>query len=421
VPTLKEVTGFVDWPAQRWNPHSLLVVGQIAVALVVMVCSGLCLRNLIRLRGVDPGFDPAQVLAVSFEDWTFNGLGPEHIRFMEDLRTRVSRLPGVKSASLSMTIPLGESGGVTRVTHMEGSNLPPGRSVYQEYGVVGPGYFQTLGQSVSAGREFTVHDGPEAAKVMIVNEIMARRYWSNESPIGKRVTFIGGPEKPGEIREIIGVVQAAKVRSILEESQPLAYVPLAQRPLGLPPVLLIRAAGHPRSLIPMLRAEVEALGPPLPCDIRTVAERVSGLLLPQRILTVILNLFGFVGLWLSATGIYAVMAYAVRQRTREIGIRIALGARGQDVVALVLFKGTLLLLLGLGLGVGLSLAATRLLASQLGRIRQWDKYSLQDISVWDPATYAVAMLLIVMVTLIACYLPARRAARIDPMVALRYE
>jgi predicted permease len=423
VPTLKESAGFVDLPTRRWNPHSLLVVSQIAVALVVLVCSGLCLRNLIGLRSVDPGFDPAQVLAVSYEDnWLFNQLGPEHNRFMEDLRERVSGLPGVKSANLSIHIPLAGGGvGMTPVTHLEGFDLPPGRSVVQEFGMVGPGYFQTLSQSLLTGREFTAGDGPEAPKVMVINEVMARRYWPNESPVGKRVTFSRGREKLAEVREVVGVVKAAKVRSILEESEPIAYLPMAQRPSGFPPVLLIRVTGDARSLIPALREEVKALGPPLPCDIRTVAERVSGLLLPQRILTAILNLLGLVGLLLSATGIYAVMAYTVRQRTREIGIRIALGARGQDVIVPVLLRGTLLLIIGLGLGVGLSLAGTRLLASRLGQIREWDKYFLQGITTWDPATYAGTILVIAAVTLIACYLPARRAARVDPMVALRCE
>jgi putative ABC transport system permease protein len=413
----------VDLPARRWNLHSQLVVGQIAVALVVMVCSGLCLRNLIGLRSVDPGFDPAQVLAVSFEEgWLFNQVGPEHVRFMEDLRERVNGLPGVKATSLSIHIPLAGGGvGTTRVTHIEGFDLPPGRSILQEFGIVGSRYFQTLSQSVLAGREFTVQDGPKAPKVMVVNEFMARRYWPNDSPIGKRVTFISGRKEGTEVREVVGVVKAAKVRSILEESTPLAYLPLAQRPLGFPPVLLVRVAGDVRTLVPALREVVKALGPPLPCDIRTVADRVSGLLLPQRILTVILNLFGLVGLLLSATGIYAVMAYAVRQRTREIGIRIALGARGQDVVVPVLLRGTVLLLLGLSLGVGLSLAGTQLLASRLPQIREWDKYFLQGIYTWDPATYAGAILVIIAVTLTACYLPARRAAKVDPMVALRYE
>ena len=246
-------------------------------------------------------------------------------------------------------------------------------------------------------------------------------YWPNDSPIGKRVTFISGGEGGTEVREVVGVVKAAKVRSILEESTPLAYLPLAQRPLGFPPVLLVRVAGDARAWFPALREVVKALGPPLPCDIRTVAERVSGLLLPQQILTVILNLFGFVGLLLSATGIYAVMAYAVRQRTREIGIRIALGARGQDVMMPILRRGALLLMVGLGLGLGLSLAGTRLLASRLPQIREWDKYFLQGIYTWDPATYAGTILVTVAVTLTACYLPARRAAKVDPMVALRYE
>ncbi len=217
------------------------------------------------------------------------------------------------------------------------------------------------------------------------------------------------------------MVRSAKVHSLLEESKPIAHVPMVQHKVPFRPVLLIRATGNPRSLIPALQGVVKALGPPLPCDIRTVADRVSRLLLPQRIVTVILNLFGFVGLLLSATGIYAVMAYAVRQQTREIGIRMALGARGQDVMVPLLLKGTVLLTMGLCLGVGLSLAGTRLLASRLGQIRQWDRYFLQGVYAWDPVTYVGATLVIVVVTLAACYLPARRAARVDPMMALRYE
>jgi putative ABC transport system permease protein len=419
VPALKETAGYADLPARRWNPHNLLVVAQITVAVIVMVCSGLCLRNLVGLRSIDPGFDPANVLAVSLEGWPLDR--PELGRFMDNLHERVTQLPGVMSASLSLCIPLSEAGSMTQVTHIEGTETRRGKKIDQHLGIVSPGYFQTLGQALLAGRDFSIRDGPDCAKVTVVNEVMARRYWPNQNPIGKRVTLSGGRDKPDEVWEVVGVVEAVKVRSILEESRPIAYLPIAQRPSVIPPVLLIRGTGDPRSLIPAIRREVTALEPPLPFEIRTVAEQVSQLLLPQQILTGILNIFGFVGLVLSAMGIYAVMAYAVRQRTREIGIRMALGARSHHILASVLLRGAVLLIIGLSLGLGVSLAGARLLASLLPLIRQWDKFFLRDVYTWDPLTYVAAALVIAVVTLLACYLPARRAARIDPMVALRYE
>jgi len=417
IPALKESTGYTDLSTRRRNPHNVLVVGQIAVAFIVTVCSGLCLRNLTGLKGIDPGFDPARIVAVSLspEVWP-NHNRPELRRFFEDLQQRVDLLPGVRSSGLALNAPLTEGGGMTQMTGIEGYDLPSGKTRTLHFGMVGPGCFQTLGQTLLAGRDFTDHDGP----VIIVDEAFAHHYWPNQDPIGKHITLNAKRGQAAPVREVVGVVRAVKLRSILEESRPWAYIPLAQRP-EFTPALLVRTDNNPKTLVPMIQKEAAAIQPAPNCDIRTVAERVLGLLLPQRILTGILNSFALVGLLLSATGIYAVMAYAVRQRTREIGIRIALGAQDRHVLAPVLLRGALLLTVGLGLGLALSLAGTRLLASRLPQIREWDKFFLHGIYTWDPQTYAGATLVIIVVVLLACYVPARRAAKVDPMVALRYE
>jgi putative ABC transport system permease protein len=420
VPALKESTGYIALPARHWNPHNLLVVGQIMVAVVVTVCSGLCLRNVIELKYTDPGFDPARIIAIRIDQEGWLTDRPELRLFMEDLQERVNHLPGVRSTGLTLSAPLGESGGKTQMTNIEGFDLPPGIKPDLYHGIVSSGYFQTLGQTLLAGRDFTVHDGPNAPAVMIIDEVFARRYWPDQDPIGKHVTLTSTMRQRTPVRTIVGIVKAVKLRSILEESRPWAYFPLAQHP-RFTPALLVRTDGSPKALIPMIRDEAAAIQPAPGCDVRTVGERIWQLLLPQRILTGILNSFALVGLFLSATGIYAVMAYAVRQRTHEIGIRIALGAQDRHVLAPVLLRGVLLLTLGLGLGLSLSLAGARLLTGLLPQIREWDKFFLRGIYTWDPLTYIGATLVIVIVTLTACYIPARRAAKIDPMEALRYE
>jgi predicted permease len=424
IPHLKESAGYGALPGRSWNSYRLLVVAQIAVALVVMAFSVLCLRSVMGLHRTDPGYDTRQILVVrlDLDSWLLDR--PDLCRLMEDLRERVSRWPTVAAAGLAVCPPVSEMSGGRNVIDIEGTETPVKGEINWQVNTVGPGYFQTLGQALLAGRSFTAQDGPDAPRVIVVNEVMAKQYWPNQNPLGKRVRFLVGEGEEPDVREVVGVVKCVKLRSILEEPTPIAYLALDQQPKKLwkmTPVLLVRAGGDPGPLVPMIRREAAAAGTPAALDIRTVAQRISGLLMTQQILSVILNLFGAVGLLLSATGIYAVMAYAIRQRTREIGIRIALGARGRDVVIPVLLRGTLLLTAGLSLGGALSLAGTRLLAGRLGQIRQWDKYFLQGIYTWDPVTYAITILVVVAVTLTACYLPARRAARVDPMVALRYE
>jgi len=424
IPVLKETSGYAELPGRHWNPHNTLVVAQIAVALVVMVFSGLCLRSVLGLQHTDTGYDTRQILVVRFdlEGWQVDR--PDLDRFLEDLQERVSRLPEVVSTGLAICAPVGETSGGRSIVGIEGPLTPVSDEISCRMNMVGPGYFHTLGQALLAGRDFTIRDGPDTPRVLVVNEVMARQYWPNQSPIGRRISFRVGPGEEPDLREVVGVVRCVKLRSILEEPMPIAYLVLDQQIKGKPkvtPVLLIRTESNPHALIPAIRKEAAAIGTPTALDIRTVSQRIWGLLITQRILTGILNAFGAVGLLLSATGIYAVMAYAVRRRTREIGIRMALGATGRDVLTPVLLKGTLLMVLGLALGLGLTLAGTRLLVNQLPQIRQWDQFFLQGASTWDPLTYAAAVLVIAAVALLACYLPARRATKVDPMAALRYE
>ncbi len=421
IPALKEPNGLIPLPKRRWNPRNALIVAQIAIAAIVTVFSVLCLGNLIGLKRTNSGFDPERILAVTLspEIWPTHDR-PDLRQFMKDLHDRVRGLPCVESICLAGNAPLSEGGSMTQMKHIEGYDLRPGQTPNIHHNVVSGGYFQTMGQALVAGRDFTAHDGPDSASVMIVDELFAKRYWPNQSPIGKHVTLTSALGRATPVWEIVGVVKPVKLRSILEASRPWAYLPLAQQP-SYTPAVLIRTEGNPRALAPTIRDQATRIQPAPACVVGTIAERLWDLLLPQRILTAILNSFALVGLLLSATGIYAVMTYAVKQRTSEIGIRIALGARDRHILTPILLRGTFLLALGLAFGLGISIIGIRILSSQLIHVQRWDKFFLSGIDAHNILTYVSAALPIVIVTFLACYLPVRRAARIDPMEALRCE
>lgn len=415
VPALKESAGYLKLPARRWNLHHLLVVVQVAIAVMVLICAGLFVRSMIVLNEIDPGYDASKLLAVSLGGQVFDQ--PDVRQFYEDLHERLKGLPGTEASSLCGSIPLSERGSQRGISHIDGVKIPRGERSGLHYGVVSPEYFKTLSMPLLAGRHFSARDSLHAPKVMIINDIMAREYWPNEIPLGKQVT-LGGLEN-GTTMQVIGVVKSVKMRSIIEGERPMAYWPLAQD-TRFTCTLLIRTTQNPHDLIPIIRQEVAALEPNKACHIRTVADHVAGLLFPQHAITIILNLFGLAGLLLCVIGIYSVIAYTVKQRTREIGIRMALGAERRHVVGPVLLTGSVLTFMGLTLGLGLSLVAIRLLERHLVGLRDWNDFMLFGVGLWEPMTF-IAIPLVLFIALLACYLPARRAAQIDPMVALRYE
>jgi predicted permease len=413
VPVLKEGAPVAEVLRRRWGLRNLLVVGQVAMSLMVLVCAGLCLRSLNRLQAIELGFDPARLLAV----WIDTGLaGYSEARgqqFFANLKERAGALPGVQAASVTPFMPLSGRGGRTDVERIEGYEIPEGKRVDWNFSLISPDYFRTLGFPLLLGRDFSAQDGANSLKVLIVNQVVARRYWPNQDPIGKRVTLSSPNQDAGpDVREVIGVVRDGKFRKLLEEPTQMMYFPLTQSQFFEPvSCLLLRSASEPRALLAAVRSLVRSLDPDLPLlRLSTLAEHRSRLLFPQRLVAMMLGAFGLVGLLLAATGIYAVIAYAVDQRTREIGIRMALGAQWEDVVRLIVREGAILVAAGLALGAGAALAATRLMRS-----------FLYGVGAGDPLTYASAALLLALVALAACWLPARRAARTDPMVALRYE
>jgi len=423
---LKDGAGTVTLFARRFSLRNILVVIQVAFSVIVLSFGVLCLLSLRALRVADPGYDPERVLAVSFD---LKDELPVNIDFNElfrHLQERVTFLPGVQAVSLASGVPLSAIGrNKTNAGYIEDFQMPAdGTQPQWAFTTVGPGYFRTLGVPLLLGRDFTPQDGPGTSRVMIINELMAERFWPGQNPIGKHVNVGGGP------REVIGVVKAVKFRDIRARPEPLSFWPIAQPmslngkpfPSDINQCLLIRTQGDHQSLVSLLQGELKSAGlTPAMYKIGTLAERASELHTGQRVITALLSVIGAVGLLFVATGIAGVMAFEVSQRTREIGIRMALGAQWKDVLRFVLRKGAILTGIGLGLGLGLSCIPCYILTRLVPDFRFVDEYALYGVHMWDPLTYFCVILLVSLVMLAACYIPARRAAKIDPMEALRYE
>src|SRR5215472_1478925 len=394
---------------QKSRFRSALVVVQVAVGLVLLIGASLCVRSLLNARSIDPGFRVQNRLVVDLDLRILGYSDAQGMAFYAQLVERVRALPGVRSASVTGYLPLGfESVGqsvqIERKTPDENKNLGAGAMS------VGPGYFQTMGIPLVEGREFTDRDSENAPSVVIVNEELARRYFTGEDAVGKRISTKKNKDGNPIWSEIVGVVKTGKYRSLRESPQPFLYHPFEQ---GFDPraTLVVESAGDPRPQIPAVRQVIQSLDPTLPIlELQTMDDYMTVPLFFARITGVLLGVFGALALALAMVGLYGVIAFSVVQRTREIGIRVALGANRRDVLLTVVGQGLKLTLIGAVIGVAAAFAVTRLIQSLL-----------YGLSATDPATFAAATILLVAVAFMACYLPARSASRVDPMVALRYE
>jgi putative ABC transport system permease protein len=396
---------------RRTGLRGALVVAEVAIALPLLVGAGLLLSSFWRLLHVNPGFDPQNVLSLRVNLPASRYSYQQAIAFHENLQARLQTLPGVRAASASWGLPL--SGfNPSLGLDIEGLHTAPGARPEIDCRVVMPDYFHALGIRLVRGRDFTAHDDLRGRPVVIINEALARRFFPNQDPIGRRIrprASIGPGE--AEMRDIVGVVSDIKHRSLATDAQPEVYVPYAQLPISNSMMLLLRTETDPHSLVSAARAEVHALDKDLPIyEVRTLDQYFSEAVAHPRFNGLLLTVFACVALILTTIGLFGVMSYSVTQRTHEIGIRTALGAQSRDVLKLVVKQGMTLALIGVAIGLITSLALTRLMKSLLF-----------GVGATDPATFVSVALLLTCVALLACYVPARRATKVDPMIALRCE
>jgi putative ABC transport system permease protein len=410
VESLKESGRGTTDGLRRNRLRSALVVAEVALALVPLVGAGLLIRSFLLLQRVNPGLDPHNVLTVNLGLPDARYTTSQQAAFFAQLLPRLRALPGVRSASGVYPLPL--SNDQIQVTfEIDGRAFAKSEEPATNYQAAAPDYFKTLRIPLLAGRDFTVADDEKAPPVIIVNESFAKQFFPHENALGKRIKP-GLSTTPGAevMREIVGVVGDVKHRGLNVPSGPQVYEPEAQMPFDQL-TLVLRTDGDPRGLIGAVRDEARLLDKDLPVfDVKTLEEYLSVSVAQPRFNTLLLAVFAGVALILAAVGLYGVMSYSVAQRTHEMGIRIALGAQQRDVVRLIAGQAFRLTLIGLAFGLASAWTATR-----------WLSGLLFGVPPTDPLTFAVVAVLLCFVALAACYVPARRAMQVDPIIALRYE
>jgi len=392
--------------------RSLLVVSEIALSLVLLVGAGLLMRSFLKLQAVAPGFNPNNMLTmrVSMEGPNYEK-AESRIAFYDQLLEKIKALPGVQSAGARNYIPLVADDGYANLAFaIEGRLSDPANRPTAFYNKVSPDLFRTMEIPVSKGRPFNEHDDQKAQKVIIINETLARRHFPGEDPIGRRMTLEDENPKEEDWATIVGVVKDTRPLAMDGKPVPEMYVPFAQQP-GRSIALMIRTTNKPESIAAAVRRNVQALDSnQLAYGLRTFEGVMSEAVAKPRFRASLLGVFAAVALILAMVGVYGVMSYAVTQRTREIGIRMALGAEPRDALKMVMKQGAKLAAAGVAIGLGGAAALTWLIEGLLF-----------DVRAADPATFVTAPLLLAGAALLACYIPARRATKVDPIVALRCE
>jgi predicted permease len=388
-----------------FNMRQALVVAQIALSLLSLVAAGLFVRSLRDAQAIDPGFETEGVLVMTF-NLGREGYTPERGQlFFQQVAERASSLPGVQGAAVAQNPPL--AGGFLRSVFPEGQDTTQQERVLVRVNSVSPGYFATIGTPLLRGRDFTNSDTTGAPSVVVINEVMAEQFWPGQDAIGRRFKFFGDQD----FTTVIGIARNAKYGGVAEQPIPFIYQPLRQNYTPAA-ALHVRAAGNAAALATHVRQTVREIDPTLSVfNVRTLEEQVSQSLQPLRFNVILLTTFGALALLLASIGLYGVANYSVTQRTREIGVRMALGARPSSVLRLVLGHGLVLVGVGLGLGLLLALVATAFVPPDL----------LLNVNPRDPVTFVSTSVLLAIVAMLASYLPARRATRIDPLIALRTE
>lgn len=400
---LKEESGGASGGVHKARLSAVLVVAQVAMSLLLLVCAGLFIRSVRRAQQFNPGFNPHHVL---LDDYDLSGFGYDRksgLEFHRQLYDKLQTIPGVESATISGWIPLGFDSS-SYALEIEGYVPAPQESMDVQYAAIAPSYLRTLQIPLVAGREFTTADTDGSAPVAVVNSAFADRYWPHRQAIGEKV------RASGTWFTVVGVAQNSDYDHLGQKPQPFLYLPLFQE-YDRRVAIYVRVAGDPLAVVGPVQDAVHSLDADLPLfDLTTLDSRIQLSTTTERLAGVFVGGFGLLALILAGIGIYGVLAYTTRQRTHEIGIRMALGAEPRQVLRLVLRQGLTLAVLGLAIGLAVCFALTRVFANQLF-----------GVSATDPLTFLAVAGVLLAAAFLACYLPARRAMRTDPMVALRHE